>query len=526
MKTNLKSLLLGLVISITAMNVQAQSIIEAKKALSEGNTRATISICGPLYKSNPKNLEVLMTMGNAYALLGYKDSAAAKYSEYSWADPDKSQMKKVAEGKELLMHGNKVEAKKIFEEAILKSRSKDAKIAHEISYGYLSPLVRNYDEAIYYLNKSKEIEYKNVSNLILLGDAYLAQNDAGNAMNNYEAAMSIEKSSGLLMKMGQISINAKNYDDAVMKFQQALSLDPNNASIYDKLGQASFLNKQFNKAKEYFKKYAELRPEDPNGKLRFVNYMFVLEDYNELKLSMPEFLAADPNNYQLNRLMGYACYETGDYDNALNYMNKFFTIANGKDTIRDYMYLGKAQIKTKNDSMGIITLNKVLMMDPTRTELYNELADAYFKRKQWNEAINAYQNKFKNVEKPTATDMLSLGRCYYFVKDYINADTTFSRVISMIPNQTFGYLWKAKTNVKMDDAEKPLGLAEPSYLKYIEIAQADIEKNKKDMIDAYSKLGFIYYSKKNITKAREMYQNVLNLDPENKDAKNNMEALR
>ena len=63
------------------------------------------------------------------------------------------------------------------------------------------------------------------------------------------------------------------------------------------------------------------------------------------------------------------------------------------------------------------------------------------------------------------------------------------------------------------------GLAFPYYEKFIEIAGVDAEKNKSNLVDAFIYLGVYYNSKNNNSKACEFLNKAIELDPENKFAK-------
>ncbi len=529
----MKKILFILSSFIASNYANAQTLSQGIEALDLGNMPKAKSILGGLYTSNKTDLNNLIQMANYYALVGQNDSAIAVLNTAASIDT-KSPLKSIANGKMLLLSGDKIESKKVFEKIILSTKSKDATYPLEIGYTYLAPKIKDLDEAIYFFNKSKEIDYKNPRTLMLLGDAYLIKNEGGKAMSNYEQAAAIKKTATTMYKIGNLNMQAKNYDEAIKGLEASVAIDPNFAEAYERLGECYYLNKQFNKVAVNFKKYAELNPTDAEGKLRYVNFLFLKDDFKNLKAEIPYYLSSDANNLQLNRFMGYACFEEKSYDSSVVFMNRFMELstAQGKPAVaRDYRYLGQALLKTKNDSASLINLLKAYEMDPSKTELLNDISEIYYKKKDWTNAIKFGTLKIKN-DKTTETgidvnDVYALGRAYYFSKDYINADTTFGTVISMIPTKTFGWLFKAKTKMKIElDTKNPIGLALPYYLKYIEIASIDIEKNKKDLIDAYSNLGFIYFTKKENNNAKAAYAKILELDPTNTQAKNNMEAIK
>ena len=73
-------------------------------------------------------------------------------------------------------------------------------------------------------------------------------------------------------------------------------------------------------------------------------------------------------------------------------MNTWITKADPKRIIpRDYLYLGRLQIANKQDSLGIISLNKALQLDSTQVDVYADIAKSYFAAKKYKEAGDAYE---------------------------------------------------------------------------------------------------------------------------------------
>ncbi len=63
-------------------------------------------------------------------------------------------------------------------------------------------------------------------------------------------------------------INKKNADAAIKVFQYGITLMPNNSNLYDRLGEAYFKNKNWNKSIIHFAKSLVLNPENTNAILR------------------------------------------------------------------------------------------------------------------------------------------------------------------------------------------------------------------------------------------------------------------
>ena len=91
------------------------------------------------------------------------------------------------------------------------------------------------------------------------------------------------------------------------------------------------------------------------------------------------------------------------------------------------------------------------------------------------------------------------------------------------PDLALGYQWRARANSQLDSTQ---ALAKPYYETYIQKVGSDSLKNKTGLIEAYAQLGYYYVLKKDKENASLYYKKILNLDPENANAKAYFESLK
>ena len=138
--------------------------------------------------------------------------------------------------------------------------------------------------------------------------------------------------------------------------------------------------------------------------------------------------------------------------------------------------------------------------------------------KKYNEAIATY-NKKVELGKANINDYLGLTRAYYSSKDYVKADSAASQMIRLKPDLQYGYFWRARANAVQDPNVE--GLAKPYYELFIsKIKPEEIEKNKKDLSEAYTYLAVYYSKKKDCENSTLYFKKVLEVDPTNAQAKN------
>ena len=151
-------------------------------------------------------------------------------------------------------------------------------------------------------------------------------------------------------------------------------------------------------------------------------------------------------------------------------------------------------------------------------------AETYFKSKKYPEAIASYEQLLLLRRKPASQDYYTLGRAYYFNKQFEKADTMFQKLIELQPNMTVGYLWEARTKSNLDP-ESENGLAKPYYEKLIEKAAATPEKSKNDLVEAYSYLGYYHFLKEEVLVSKSYWQKVLTLKPDDTKGKGSTESV-
>ena len=129
--------------------------------------------------------------------------------------------------------------------------------------------------------------------------------------------------------------------------------------------------------------------------------------------------------------------------------------------------------------------------------------------------------------KATNIDLFNWGLAHYRAGEFAAADSAFGIYVSKYPEQSFGYYWQAKSRA-LQDKDMTLGVAVPAYQKLIEV----LEKNpndanyKKWLVEAYAYLAaYETNTQKDYAEAVNYFEKVLQVDPENADAKKYIDIL-
>jgi len=508
------SLLVALSVSGSAAFAQTTSAQKSIELERYNEARAALLKQG-------QSADASFELGRLYQLRDMPDSAAYYFNRVPLNPKDG--MSLVAAGRAALAQGKTTEAEIQFDNAVKLTKGKDAKVLTMIAQAYAESDVKDVTKALSYVdaaqkaNKGKD----DVALMIARGDIYLKQETGGGeAMSSYERATLANPNDALsYYRKGQLNVRSRNYNDARTAFEKALSLDPSYAPAQRDLAEMYFYAGKYDDALSGFQKYMAAAEKTPDTDAKYASFLFLTKKYPEALVEIDKVLARDPKNLTMNRLRAYSLYETGKNDEAIAVMDNFMKVTPADKVLKeDNVYYAKMLSKSGKGSQGITLLEKAVAADPTNGDLHKDLAQAYIANKEYPKAIEQYNLRMKGGKGDLADNVL-LARAYELNKQYPQADSLYNVVIVARPTYVPGYLMRARTNTYLDPTSKQ-GTAKPFYEKYIEVASAnDAAKYKDGLIEANNYLGSYYlFTKSDKTAALPYYQQVLTLDPGNKDA--------
>jgi tetratricopeptide (TPR) repeat protein len=505
----------------------AQSLQEGLKMMSYEKLPQAVTIFENLAKSTPTDADVLFQLGNAYLATNEITKAKDTYAKIILANP-KSLLGNIGAAKIAMIEEKGAEAAKILEAAVKTSKGKDVNILRYIGEAYLVGKKPNADAAIAVLTKAVALGKKDAMTNLTLGDAYLAKNEGGKTLTNYEYAAEYNTKDPVAhFKIAEAYLRARNNVEALKAFEKSKAIDPNFPPVYRELGDFFYELNRYEEAEQNYAKYLQIGNPDIDDRTKHVNTLFLSKKYPETIATVNELIKIDNSKNYLNRLLAYSYYETKDSAKALEMMETFLKKTEPQKLIAmDYQYYGKILAKfQKLDDAANAYKKAIAIADTAKTvkeeqklELIGELAYMYYDKDKYPEAVSYYRMKLARTATPSATDYYDLGKSCYYGKMYASADSAFAKLSELKPNLPTGHLWQAKTAKKIEGTTNN-GKAIPYYEKFVSIATADpaiTTKYKKDIFEAFSYLTEYAYSKGDKNTARTWAQKAVGLDPTNK----------
>ncbi|MVM40004.1 tetratricopeptide repeat protein [Spirosoma sp. HMF3257] len=502
-------------------------------------------------------------LGYYYLRSGQPDKAKAVFEKGANADP-KNQLNNVGLAGVALAKKDRSTAKSLIDNAVAQTKSKDEAVLIRSGEMYtLSDQTNDPAEALRLLTlaqeKDKKGEHKDEIEM-LMGDAYFLKNDGGNAITKYENALAAKPNlAEANYKIGRLYLRGKNYKEAQSYFNKAIQSDPEFAPTYRALADALANSRAYKSAASNYELFIQKSgTTDPELLLDVARYKFLAQDFQGAVTYLDQ-LKGKINNPIIDRMYGWAYSALGKNQESVEALNRFISTAPQKVMVDDYKYLGRAQAKLgtpEGDSLGIMNLEKAAPMDTTEN-LYREIAKTYYDDKKYDKAAAYYAKTIKNDKKPQNNDYLWLGLANYqyaprvgrdstvAVMDtaqirqvkqqyYLRADSAFAQMAQKIEadgkKYPLAYYYRAGANYYAypKEQEKAASLAGPLYEKFIEQAMAPDSSDKTDykryLITSYKALAGFALLKKDDAKAKEYFDKVLALDPNDESVKKALEG--
>lgn len=418
--------------------------------------------------------------------------------------------------------------------ALKLSDNKSIPVYIEASYALINGTTKDTAQAMRLLEKARDLDLgkdkkpKNPALYVAIGDVALeaGNNKGGQAMTNYEKATTIDaKYTKSYLRQGQLWVRARNFGSALESYNKAIKLDTTFAPAYRERGDFYFMFEKYGLGKEDYKKYVTLAKDNFKARIKYVKFLFLAKQYNDVITEGPLILAIDQSQTVIKRLMAYSYFELRKYPESLKYIQDFMA-TQPKDKLlpSDYEYYGKSLVKADQDSLGLKVLLDAYNADTSKKELAGYIGEAYRDMKKFPEAIQYFKIKISVGKDVKTIDYLNLGSAYFQNRQWAEADTAFAQAIIVQPEYSKGYLFRARCQAKLDSTATKTFAGKPFYELFIKKLKSDeVDANKPGLSEAYKYIGYAHYTNKQYKYAKFMFNKALEYKPDDKDTKEILE---
>ncbi|HNW98615.1 MAG TPA: tetratricopeptide repeat protein [Bacteroidales bacterium] len=522
---------LFLVVVLSQYTLKAQDLKSAIRLSESEQYDASHKAFDDLLAAQPTNGEIYFYYGESFLKQYFVDSAAASLSEAANsalqyfnkgiekapADP----LNYIGAGRVYILQNKRTEADASIQKAkdlmplkgmkYTKSdipTTKQALSYAKIAEAYLKAPGFTKEALLEIIDNATERSTLVPEVYLIKGDIYLNYNDGSSAIVAYNKANELDpKSCKAMVKIGQLWMRAKSYNDALDYYKKAIDIESTFAPAYRERAELYGLAQQWDNGIKDYEKFIELSGNNFYAKVRYAAFLYMAKKYEEAVKYIEELKTLDKDainkNYNyVNRLEAYSYYNLNNYQDALTAIKTFFQYTKpDKIMADDYSYYGDILSKLGTHDEASQKYIKALELDSTNYDLYSKISKEYAALKQYDLAAKYIELKISSG-KPTLMDYYEAGKTCLNAKKYDKADTCFGSVLAQKPDYINAVMYRAQGRSIVDSTSE-LGLAKPYYENLVTLSLADSAKYVKYLTTAYSYLRYYYFKQYNMNKKCE-----------------------
>lgn len=408
---------------------------------------------------------------------------------------------------------------------MLKKDKKNPDLAAAIGTAFLH--FGRLEDAEYFYDKGYHMQRISPNVINLAGDIALSKKDVEKADYYYSRAIYFNKRAPEAYYK-YASLYAKSDPDKAVRQLEVLKQYRHDTEIDLKIAGIYYDNTKYSKAAPI---YARI-PTDSLTKETLTNFAlsyYFQQKFDSALVVTHEGIRRYPRHPAFNRMLLYNNTELKNYDAALQGANKlFYQSDNAHFQYLDYLYSGYALNGKGNYDDAIVQFNRVIELNPDRTDAYKVVSEAYEKIGDYSHAISCYRQYLDKLDADERTSYkeFHLANLYYAmgtdtshgkeltpakVEALHHADSHFEKVEQMRPDSYLGAYWRARTNVALDP-ESAKGLARPHYQKVINLL-SEKDDNKSPLMESYKYMAYYYYLKHDKNSVMVYVDKIMDIDP-------------
>ncbi|WP_321286387.1 tetratricopeptide repeat protein [uncultured Sunxiuqinia sp.] len=330
-------------------------------------------------------------------------------------------------------------------------------------------------------------------------DLLLLKQEYSNAIEQIDKQLNTTKTGELYFKKSLAHQKLMDYPAAVGDLNQALNLDSENVKYLTSRADLMQAMGNYGNAVVDFQHALQLHPENLLLKYECGKSLLYLNDYRKADQMFKEIQTVDSTNVMYNKYSALAAFKADSLKRAVklycNYLHQ-----NPSD-LSAYFNLSKAYEKLKDKDKMMMTLFRAGNQFPNNSSVHLKTANASFENKDFQMAQRLYYQYMSKYDTLIPV-LLNYGICLYHNKYTEDAIEILEKVYSVAPNDVYVNFYLGVSHKRLDHYKLAANYLD--FAIYISIPEFHPEM--------YHHLAQVYGSQREFEKSIECYKKAYELD--------------
>jgi Tfp pilus assembly protein PilF len=239
-----------------------------------------------------------------------------------------------------------------------------------------------------------KIEPSNVEALILLGNAYLGQNDVDKAMPLYEKVLSLDsKNLKATINIAAAQFRKKDISGAEATFKKALQQHPEDIQPYLSIASFYSATQRPQETETHLKKAFELAPSDPRCLYSLTNYYIAAKKITESENVFKDAIARKPKDREPRWGLAGFYLQQGKIDLGVEALNDVLKVS--KDDPPALLSLAEIHMLRHDDKQAEQVLHTVLTANNNNANAHYLQGKILRRRQEYDKAMTEFETAIK-----------------------------------------------------------------------------------------------------------------------------------
>ena len=347
---------------------------------------------------------------------------------------------------------------------------------------------------------------------------------------------------------GNIQFQAGNYSEAIVKYREATRLAPEKTDYWTYLALAFLRNDNIDEFESSLQSALAIDPEHTESLKLLGDLCFQHGSKADAGMAYLKILRNKPEDTDVLMRLGSCLYEGKEYDSAKECYENVLAIDPSNDMALDNLVACKNKINTEENSPTTPQSVEYIPSTDSNEKLHSLLEDADFFNNSGNPDSTAETLEEAVSLAPNESVIISaLGGVYFKLGKYQKAREMFRKEIELNPRSADAYTRLAMAALsagEVDEFESSIGIAleiDPSHQEALRFLGkinlqtgryhdagrifANLIEQNPEFAEFYLALGYCFYKGGDTATAETVYNRILEIDPENRCAQNNLDVI-